>query len=121
MRSPSDPTNLRVTKTLAGVEVHLIGCNTLNEQTSQVVKEQLVDLIKVQGPTLLLLDLSSVDLLTSDGLGMLVALHVKLRNAGGHLTLSGVKETIYEVFEVTQLFRVLDIRREGTPGPSSAG
>jgi anti-anti-sigma factor len=114
MSSPSDHSHLRVEQADSGVVVHVIGCDTLNEQSAPVVKEQLIALVKEKGAVPMLLDLGSVRFLTSDGLGMLVAIHTKVRNSGGKLTLCGINDTIQELFEVTQLVRVLDIRREGS-------
>ena len=116
MPSPSDRSHLRVEQADSGVVVHLTGCDTLNETTAPAVKEQLMSLVKELGPAKVRLSLKNVRFLTSDGLGMLVAIHSKVRNAGGNLTLCEVNDTIFELFEVTQLVRVLDIQREPPPG-----
>jgi anti-sigma B factor antagonist len=59
----------------------------------------------------LTLDLSEVHYLTSTALGMLVALHKRLLARRGHLALTNVADIVFEVFAVTRLDRVLDIRR----------
>jgi len=116
MSSPSDHCHLRVEQADSGVVVHLIGCDTLNEQSAPAVKEQIIALVKEKGAVQMQLNLAGVSFLTSDGLGMLVAIHTKVRNSGGHLTICGINDTIQELFEVTQLVRVLDIRRDGSAG-----
>jgi anti-anti-sigma factor len=56
------------------------------------------------------LDLGNVRYLCVTSLGKLIALDRRLRAAGGHLTLLHVAPTVYEVFEVTHLTTVLDLR-----------
>jgi anti-anti-sigma factor len=63
------------------------------------------------------LDFRHVEQVTASGLGQLVEFHKQLRAIGGRLTLVNVRAMPYEVFEVTHLTRVLDVRRpyRGTP------
>jgi anti-anti-sigma factor len=56
------------------------------------------------------LDLGGVRIPTASGLGALVALHEKLRRRGGRLVLSNVQPWAYEVFSLTRLTEVLDVR-----------
>jgi anti-anti-sigma factor len=56
------------------------------------------------------LDFRDVQLVTASGLGQLVALHRALQARGGRLTLSRLSAPLREVFEVTRLAGVLDIR-----------
>ncbi len=57
------------------------------------------------------LDFHKVKSITAAGLGELVVLHKHLRAKGGALLLSHVDESVYEVFEATQLTRLLEIRQ----------
>jgi anti-anti-sigma factor len=59
----------------------------------------------------LYLDLSGFESPTAAGLGQLVTLHKRLRASGGRLVLCNVGEAAYEVFAVTRLTDVLDVRR----------
>ena len=65
------------------------------------------------------LDLGNVECLASTALAGLVRLNGKLTQAAGHLCLGGVSPHLYELLEVTQLHRVLDVRK-GEPTPTSA-
>jgi anti-sigma B factor antagonist len=58
----------------------------------------------------LVVDLQDVRYLTSTALGKLVALHKRVKAAGGRLTLMGVGDHVYEVFRVTRLHEILDVR-----------
>jgi anti-anti-sigma factor len=58
-----------------------------------------------------MLDLRAVKLPTAGGLGQLVALHKELRASGSQLVLCNVREEAYEVFRLTRLTELLDVRR----------
>ncbi len=57
-------------------------------------------------------DCSDASVITAGGLGQLVTWHLHLQAQGGQLILLHVGEQLYEVFEVTRLTQVLDIRPE---------
>jgi anti-anti-sigma factor len=59
------------------------------------------------------LDLGPVEYLTSDGLGLFLALNERVRAGGGRLSLHNVGDLVYEVFAVTRLTTVLDVRPQG--------
>jgi anti-anti-sigma factor len=81
------------------------------------IGQQLADLVDRLGRHKLHLDLDEVQYLTSVGLSKLLTLNKKVQAAGGELQLHNVGPVVYEVFEVTQLTRLLDIRpKESGPG-----
>jgi anti-anti-sigma factor len=108
--------NLRVEQAAEGVVVHLIGCGSLNEQTTPPVEVQLLELAAEQSAAHLVVDLSKVHYMSSIGLGMLIGLRQKMRAGGGRLTLRGVSNDIYEMFDATKLTRLLDVQRD-PPSP----
>jgi anti-anti-sigma factor len=57
-----------------------------------------------------LLDLSGVCMPTAGGLGALVGLHKQVRDHGGRLVLLNVQPWAYEVFAVTRLTELMDVR-----------
>jgi anti-anti-sigma factor len=59
---------------------------------------------------LLEVDLGEVAYLCATCLGKLIALDRRLRALGGRLALLNVAAAVYEVFEVTHLLDVLDVR-----------
>jgi anti-anti-sigma regulatory factor len=62
------------------------------------------------------LDMGNVACLASTALAALVRLHEKVAAAGGRLRLDGVSPHLYELLEVTQTHRLLDVHRsEGIP------
>ena len=82
----------------------------LGEDAVHAVGEQLSRLVEGLDPLDLVVDLEDVRFLTSTALGKLLALHKRLRAAGGRLRLTGVGDPVYEVFRVTRLHEVLDVR-----------
>jgi anti-anti-sigma factor len=56
------------------------------------------------------LDLGNVVFLSSTTLGLLVGFHKRLQEAGGRLIVTNVHGEIHEVFSVTKLDHVFEIR-----------
>jgi len=93
-RAPRDATVLRVADDI------------LTEESLHNVRR----LLDESGHHRLHLDLGAVRSPTAGALGALVALHQELRRRGGHLALRNVRPCAYEVFAVTRLNEVLDVR-----------
>ncbi len=60
------------------------------------------------GSKKLLIDLGDVSWVNSTGLGILIASHVTVTNAGGSIKLSRVSKRIHQIFMVTKLHTVFD-------------
>ena len=58
----------------------------------------------------LTLDFGAVDFLSSLGLETLLTVHKQLRARGGRLAVVNVRPHVYEVFAVTRVTTVLDVR-----------
>jgi anti-anti-sigma factor len=58
----------------------------------------------------LFLDLSRVSMPTAGGIGALVGLNRRMSARGGRLVLLNVQPWAYEVFEVTRLTELMDVR-----------
>ena len=56
----------------------------------------------------ILIDLGDVSWINSTGLGILIASHVTVTNAGGNLKLSRVSKRITQIFMVTKLHTVFE-------------
>jgi anti-anti-sigma factor len=87
--------------------------HSFTEENLPALGEQLSCLVDGQGRRRLRLDFGAVRYVPSLGLAKLVALHRKVRGAGGHLTLAGLDPAVYEVFRATNLHKVLDVRPQG--------
>ena len=60
----------------------------------------------------LVLNFSCVEFLSSAALGKLITLDKKVKAHGGLLKLSNIRPEIYEVFAITKLNRLFDIRKD---------
>jgi len=85
-------------------------CDSLNEYNADRVGQLLSDLAVAHADKQVVLDMGTVQYLTSTILGHLMALHKKLRASGGRLRLENVLPAVHEVFHATLLDQVLDIQ-----------
>ena len=76
----------------------------------QQLGQEMFQLVEVDNRDKLLLNFSSVDFLSSAALGKLITLDKKMKAHGGALKLSNIRPEIYEVFSITKLNRLFDIR-----------
>ena len=76
----------------------------------QELGHELFLLVEVENRGKLLLNFSSVDFLSSAALGKLITLDKKVKAHGGVLKLSNIRPEIYEVFAITKLNRLFDIK-----------
>ncbi len=86
--------------------VHMKG--PLTAATAQDFFSQIVSFLE-EGETNLLLQMSSVDFVDSTGLGTIVRLAKRAREAKGQLRLSDPQPKILEMFELTRLDKILPI------------
>ena len=82
----------------------------LDEQTTRIAEEHLLALVEGLKGGRLEMDFGNVAYLSSRGLGLLVLLHKRLRARGRRLILCNLAPQVFEVFEVTKLHTLLDIR-----------
>jgi len=78
----------------------------------QQLGQEMFRLIEVDSRDKLLLNFSSVDFLSSAALGKLITLDKKMKAHGGALKLSNIRPEIYEVFAITKLNRLFDIKND---------
>jgi anti-anti-sigma factor len=76
----------------------------------QELGRELFRLVEEENRQKLLLNFSSVDFLSSAALGKLITLDKKMKTRGSALKLSNIRPEIYEVFAITKLNRLFDIR-----------
>jgi anti-sigma B factor antagonist len=78
-----------------------------SEQFRNAVKS-----LAAQGNNKVLLDLSKVDKVDSEGLGQLVSAYTTLRNAGGDLKLFNLSPEVHYLLQITKLSSVFDIQED---------
>jgi anti-anti-sigma factor len=115
--SPQPSRSLLYVAEADGVTVITIATDDLGEYTAEAIGAELLSIADELPCNVVHLDLSKVRFMTSTALGSIVALHKKLRAAGGELVITNVTEPVYELFDVSRLDQILDVRRQGTNGP----
>jgi anti-sigma B factor antagonist len=107
--------SLEIARNSNHIVVRLVGCKSLHEDNVHIVDGEVASLVEEREGQHLVLDLAAVEYLTSSALGKLVALHRRLRQQGGRLTVTNARDAVWEVFAVTRLNQVLEIQ----PAPGS--
>jgi anti-sigma B factor antagonist len=90
--------------------VRFVDRKILDEANIQELGQELFQLIEDQDRKNLLLNFSSVEFLSSAALGKLITLDKKVKVRGGKLKLSNIRPEIYEVFAITKLNKLFDIK-----------
>ena len=78
----------------------------------QELAQEMFRLVEADNRGRVLLNFSSVEFLSSAALGKLITLEKKVKAHGGTLKLCNIRPEIYEVFAITKLNRVFDIKED---------
>jgi anti-sigma B factor antagonist len=90
--------------------VRFVDRKILDEANIQELGQELFHLVEDEKRLNLLLNFSSVEFLSSAALGKLITLDKKVKSHGGKLKLSNIRPEIYEVFAITKLNKLFDIK-----------
>ena len=92
--------------------VHFLDKKILDEANIQQIGDQLFALVEKDGRKKILLNFGNVEFLSSAALGKLITLHKKVQETKGLLKLCMIRPELLEVFKITQLNKLFDIRGE---------
>jgi anti-sigma B factor antagonist len=106
----AETSRLRIKRIGDVTQVEFIDRNILDEANIQLIGEELTGLIDAGPKPKLLISFANVDHLSSAALGTLITVNNRIRNAGGQLRLADIDPQIYEVFVITKLNKLFDIR-----------
>ena len=106
---PGD-SRLRLTKRDDVTIVEFIDRNILDEGNIQAIGEELGAIIDAAPQPRLLISFANVDHLSSAALGTLITVNNKIKARGGRLVLANIDEQIFDVFRITRLDRLFQIR-----------
>ena len=82
----------------------------LDDLNIQELGRELSQLVEAENRKRLLLNFDAVEFLSSSALGKLITLDKKVKAVNGTLKLCNIQPEIYEVFVITKLNRVFDIK-----------
>jgi len=88
----------------------------LDEAAIQELGTELFALVELDNRKAILLDFDGVEFLSSAALGKLITFDRKVKTAKGRLKMCGIAPGILEVFQVTKLNKVFDIRSDLADG-----
>jgi anti-sigma B factor antagonist len=85
--------------------------NSIDTTVTREFKGKLTDLIN-QGNKLLILDLSQVDFIDSNGLGTLISILKLLTNNQGSIVICDIRDSVIKLFNLTRLNLVFQMCRD---------
>jgi anti-sigma B factor antagonist len=95
-----------------GIDVTLVTFedeDILEDQQIRKLEQALLPIVRRNEEKRLVLNFANVQFMSSSFLGLLVKIHKRVIEMGGHLQLFNLDPKIHKVFEITQLVRVFDI------------
>lgn len=95
-----------------GVTIVRINARRIDAQVYEDVFAELVKLVEKLQPKKLLLNLTGVQYIYSTALSRLITLHKRIKTYKGELRLCELEPEVAELFEVTQLKKLFDIRKD---------
>jgi anti-sigma B factor antagonist len=101
---------LQVTEVGDITVVRFVDRKILDEVNIQELGQELFQLVEEEGRQRLLLNFSTVEFLSSAALGKLITLDKKVKARKGELRLSNIRPEIYEVFAITKLNKLFNIK-----------
>ncbi len=84
----------------------------LDENNIQMIGNQMFGLVDEDGRKKIVLDFANVEYLSSAALGKLITMNNKVKTAKGKLRLCNIRPEILEVFTITKLNKVLEIKTD---------
>jgi anti-sigma B factor antagonist len=99
--------------------VRFVDRKILDEANIQELGKELFALVEEENRKSLLLNFANVEFLSSAALGKLITLDKKVKAHGGKLKLCNIRPEIYEVFAITKLNKLFDIREDEATGLDS--
>ncbi|HEY2761592.1 MAG TPA: STAS domain-containing protein [Pirellulales bacterium] len=101
---------IEISETGEVTKVRFVDRKILDEANIQELGAELFGLVEQERRRNLLLNFTNVEFLSSAALGKLITLDKKVKANGGRLKLSNIRPEIYEVFAITKLNKLFDIK-----------
>jgi anti-sigma B factor antagonist len=94
--------------------VRFLDRKILDDLVIQELGAELFALVEVEKRKAVVLNFFQVEFLSSAALGKLITLDKKMKPLGGKVRLSNIRPEIYEVFRITKLNKLFDIKDDET-------
>jgi anti-sigma B factor antagonist len=96
-------------KRIDDITIFKLNEKKLDTNISGLVKGEFTLLLKVEGITKLVLDLSEVETCDSSGLSAILVANRILNSTGGSMRIAAPSDKVYSLIKITQLDRVLPV------------
>ena len=106
----SEYRRIEVTKVGDVTVVNFVDGEIRGELSIEQLGQELLQLVEQDHRTEILLNFSNIDFLSSAALVKLITLHKTIKSRGGQLKLSNIRPEFYEVFAITKLNSLFDIK-----------
>ncbi len=106
----SDHKRLRIHEQNDVTIVEFVDRKILDDVQIQEIGQEFHDLVTVDKKRSLLLNFANVEFLSSSALGKLISLDKKVKEHEGVLRMSNIRPEIMEVFMITRLNKLFDIK-----------
>jgi stage II sporulation protein AA (anti-sigma F factor antagonist) len=90
--------------------VTFVDSKIIDEAEIQEMGQELYDLVERDGRKKIVLNFANVEFLSSAALGKLIGFDKRVKQHGAELVLSNIRPEIYEVFAITKLTKLFDIK-----------
>ena len=88
----------------------------IEELGIQEMAQELFQLVEAEGRKKILLNFAAVAFMSSAALGKLITMHKKVKASNGVLKFCNIRPEIFEVFAITRLDRLFDIKKDEEEG-----
>ena len=103
---------IRITESGEVTVVKFVDRKILDEANIQELGHELYQLVEQDNRSKIILNFSSVEFLSSAALGKLITFEKKAKRNNARLILTDIRPEIYEVFAITRLNRLFEIKDE---------
>ena len=100
---------LKVERAMETTFVTLQETQILEEQQIKDLEKLMLPVVEKAGGEKIVLNFANVEFMSSSMLGLLVKIHKRVAERGGHLSLLNLGANLRKVFEITNLNKVFDI------------
>lgn len=106
----SNPSRLKITESGPISIVNFADSKIIDDQEIQELGRELYDLVERDSRPKIILNFSHVEFLSSAALGKLIGFEKRAKQHGAELVLTNIRPEIYEVFAITKLTKLFDIK-----------
>lgn len=91
----------------------------LDHHSCDEIRNKIDDRIKREGFKKVILDFSRVSFMDSSGIGVIIGRYKKLNLSGGSLCIASINKSISKVFELSGMFKIIDVYNSVTEAVQS--